>query len=146
MKIILPPLSSRFQALSILNSPEERIAALCKKYSDLVDEHNLLKQSLQSATAKYKKVLFHLSSQLTLSFVASTRQLRAGPDFDRFHEEKRKGHSDNQRVTEPLTRAAGSKSQNQSRSHQKDERRRRPEKASNREVSELARINFKTIR
>ncbi|CAG5109690.1 Oidioi.mRNA.OKI2018_I69.chr2.g4199.t1.cds [Oikopleura dioica] len=27
-----------------------------QKYSDLVDEHNLLKQSLQSATAKYKKL------------------------------------------------------------------------------------------
>ncbi|CBY23587.1 unnamed protein product [Oikopleura dioica] len=44
------------EALSILNSPEERIAALCKKYSDLVDEHNQSKSALQASNSKQKKL------------------------------------------------------------------------------------------
>ena len=45
-------LSLMMQALNTLQSPEEKIAALCKKYADLLDQQKLLQKQLRMSQRK----------------------------------------------------------------------------------------------
>lgn len=44
------------KALSALSTPEEKLAALCKKYTDLLDENRQGASSLKTATKKLSQV------------------------------------------------------------------------------------------
>ena len=55
------------RALSSLQTTEEKLAALCKKYADLHEEHRVLQSTHKQHQRKLAMVHFSLSLSLSLS-------------------------------------------------------------------------------